>query len=121
MKKKRILTLIILGLGVTMVLAGLVILCQCGVSHTGHSLGLSRASTTIEFGADFYTTSAQATGLAANAVIDLYKLTSVVTGIFLMFVGAMDICVTLLLTDIKELFRKEKSVETPTSDSNITE
>ncbi len=118
---KKILTWIILGLGVGMVLAGLVILCQSGVSHTGHNYGLSRASTTIEFGADFYTTSAQATGLAANAVIDLYKLTSMVTGIFFMFVGGIDICVTLLLTDIKELFRKEKPIDTVPSDSNIIE
>ena len=106
-QKKRLLTLVILALGVVMMVAGLMILCQNGVSHTGRNGGLVRASTSIEFGADFYTTSAQATALAANAVTDLYKLGSVATGIFFMFVGGVEICVTLLLTDIKELFGKQ--------------
>ena len=58
---------------------------------------LTSSSTSIQFGADFYTTSAQATGLAANAVIDLYKLVSMASGIFFLFVGGVEICLTLLL------------------------
>ena len=36
-----------------------------------------------------------------------YKLTSVVTGIFFMFVGGLEISITLLLNDIKKIFGKE--------------
>lgn len=121
MKKKKVITVMILALGLAMVLAGLVILCQSGSSHTGYGGGTSRASTSIMFGADFYTTSAQYTGLAANAVIDLYKLVSIVTGVFFMFVGGMDICLTILLTDIKEVFGTNTPVETESTEINITE
>lgn len=109
MKKKNI-TIIILALGVALLFAGFLILCQAGTDHCGYNGGVSRASTSIEFGADFYSTSAQYTGLAANAVTDLYELVSVATGIFFMFVGGMDLCVTLLFTDIKKLFMKEDIV-----------
>lgn len=119
MKKQKIITLIILALGVAMALAGLVILFQSGTDHTGHTGGAVRASTSIEFGADFYTTSAQTTGLAANAVVDLYKLTSIIAGIFFTFVGSMDICVTLLLVDMKGIFSKEKFRENEVTEQNI--
>ena len=103
--KKKVLTIIILALGIALMVAGVVLVSQAGADHCGPGLGLSRASTSIKFGADFYTTSAQATGLAANAAIDLYELMSIATGIFFLFVGGVEICVTLLLTDIKELFK----------------
>lgn len=121
MKKREILALILLALGVAVAVAGLIILCQCGESHTGYSYGMSRASTSIEFGGDFYTTSAQATGLAANAVIDLYKLASIITGIFFMFIGGVDICATLLFADFKELFKKKDLVATEATEQNSTE
>lgn len=109
MKKSTILTLILLGLGIMMIISGSIILFQCDISHCGHTGGLSRASTTIEFGADFYTTSAQVTGLAANAITDLYKLISIAIGIFFLFIGGMDICVTLLLINNKKLLKKRKN------------
>ena len=121
MLKKKVVTLIILGLGVAMILAGACVMFQSDAYHTGYGGGVSRASTSIKFGGDFYTTSAQYTGLAANTVTDLYQLTSIVTGIFFVFVGGMDICVTLLLTDIRELFDKKKPVEAEAPDCNITE
>lgn len=110
MTKKKIITIIILALGMALMLAGIVILCQAGTDHCGYGGGVSRASTSIKFGGDFYTTSAQYTGLAANAVTDLYELLSIVTGVFFIFVGGMDVCVTLLLTDIKSLFKDIKSL-----------
>ena len=113
MKKKKVITAIILILGVAIALAGLVILFQADTSHTGYGGGVTRASTSIKFGADFYTTSAQYTGLAANAVSDLYKLVSLTTGIFFVFVGGMDICITLLLTDIKEVFGRKPGETKP--------
>ena len=111
MKKNKILTIVLLALGAAIILAGFIILCQGGTSHTGHSGGVTRASTSIKFGADFYTSSAQYTALAANAVSDLYKLTSTIAGLFFMFVGLVEVTVTLLLTDIKEMFKKEEVVE----------
>ena len=120
MKKRKVITVIALVLGVAIALAGLIILSQAEASHTGYNGGLSRASTSIEFGGDFYTTSAQYTGLAANAASDLYKLVSIATGIFFMFVGGMDICATLLFADIKEVFRK-KPVETEPVETNAAE
>ena len=90
-------------------MAGLIILCNAGDSHTGYRGGLTYASTSIEFGADFYTSSAQYTGLAANAVVDLYKLVSIAIGLFFMFVGVIDICVTILQTNITELIGKKPS------------
>lgn len=118
MKKQRIITIAILALGVALIIAGVIFISQAGTSHTGHGGGVSRASTSIQFGGDFYTTSAQYTGLAANTVTDLYELFSVATGIFFMFVGGMDICVTLLLTDIKELFKKKELVTAEAAEDN---
>lgn len=106
---KKVLTLIILVLGVAMILSGAYLIAQYDGDHTGARGGLSRASTSIEFGADFYTTSAQATGLAANAVTDLYDLVAIATGIFFIFVGSMDICVTLLVMDVKRRIEKKNA------------
>ena len=111
MKKNKILTLILVALGLTLFLVGLIVLFQAGADHTGHGGGVSRASTSIKFGADFYTSSAQYTALAANAVSDLYKLASVVSGIFLMFVGAVEVAVVLMKTDLAEFFKKKEQEE----------
>ncbi len=105
-KSKKIVSLALLALGLLMVLVGVILICQMGASHTGGNGGLSRASTSIRFNADFYTTSAQATGLAANSVIDIYKLLSFVSGMFFIFVGGMDICLTLLKFDIEDELRQ---------------
>ena len=100
--KKKIFSLVLLLLGLVMVVSGIVLICQMGASHTGHSGGLVRASTSIQFGGDFQTTSAQATGLAANAVIDIYKLLSFVSGMFFIFVDCVDICLILMKTELLE-------------------
>lgn len=120
MNKKKFITIIILALGLVLMVVGILILCQAGTDHCGRSQGMSRASTSIKFAGDFYTTSAQATGLAANAVIDLYKLTSVVAGISFMFAGGLDLCITILLTDFKNLFSKKENTAA-TVDSNEAE
>jgi cytochrome oxidase Cu insertion factor (SCO1/SenC/PrrC family) len=98
--KKKIFSLVLLILGLVMVVTGIVLICQMGASHSGHGGGLVRASTSIKFGGDFQTTSAEATGLAANAVIDVYKLLSFVSGMFFIFVGCVDICLTLMKTEL---------------------
>lgn len=111
MSKKKILSIVILALGVCLIVSGIILLFHNG-DHCGYSGGVSRASTSIEFGADFYTSSAQYTGLAANATVDLYRLLSIVSGIFFIFVGGIDVCITLFFTDVKNLFKSEKVVET---------
>lgn len=89
---------IALVLGIAMVVVGIVFLGLSTKSHAGtNGYGLSRASTSIEFGGDFYTTSAQYTGLAANTVTDLYAVVSMGIGIFFLFVGGLEICILLLL------------------------
>lgn len=96
-KKSGALTFLLI-VGILMTLAGGYFLMQMGKSHVGaNGSGTSRASTSIEFGADFYTTSAQYSGLAANAVIDLYDLTAMGMGAFFIFAGLTEICVSLVL------------------------
>lgn len=120
--KKKIITAILLVLGLLMIILGIVAICQCGMSHGqgGYKGYLTRASTGIEFGADFYTTSAQYTGLAANAVCDLYTFVSCAFGVFFMFIGGLDICLTLLFTNIKELFAKPVKNEQAISDTIVS-
>lgn len=92
----------LLLLGIAMVIVGIVFLLQSGSSHTGaNGSGVTRASTSIKFGADFYTTSAQYSALAANAVVDLYKIVTLAIGAFFIFSGGFSICVTLLVTGKK--------------------
>ena len=78
-------------LGIALIIVG-VLFILVGGDHTGANGGVSRASTSIEFGGDFYTTSAQYTGLAANALVDLYDLIQNSFGIFFVFIGAVDCC-----------------------------
>lgn len=118
--KKKIISLILLALGLIMVVAGIYILAQAGTTHTGTNGGICRASTSIQFGADFYTTSAQATALAANAAIDLYKLVSIVTGFFFIFIGGIDICLTILFADLKELSQKPVTTQEATTEEPAT-
>lgn len=121
MDKKRILTIAILALGVLLIIAGMILIVQAGTDHTGYNGGISRASTSIEFGGDFYTRSAQYTALAANAATDLYALVSISTGIFFVFIGGIEVCLTLLLTDAKELIKKKELVKAEATTPNLTE
>ena len=66
-------------------------------SHTGaNGEGVGRASTSIEFGADFYTSSAQYTGLAANGVVDTYSMVRLGLGCLFIFIGGISCCFILL-------------------------
>lgn len=108
MGKKKALSVIILCLGIALVLFGAWTLIQAENSHTGYGGGTSRASTSIQFGDDFYTTSAQYSGLAANAVVDLYELTAYAICAFSVFFGGVDICVALLHLSSLKKPRKEE-------------
>lgn len=105
MKKNNVVYYILCGLGVALFIAGIVFICittnHLGTNHSG----IVRASTSIEFGGDFYTQSAQATGLAANAVIDTYALLKTAIGVFFMFIGAVESCMVFALRK-KECFLK---------------
>ena len=103
MSRKKIIQFALIFVGALMILAGIIFWAKADTSHTGRNGGVSRASTSIEFGADFYTTSAQYTALAANAVSDTYKMISTGMGIFFIFIGAVDILGVLLL-----MFEDEK-------------
>ena len=37
---------------------------------------------------------------------------AIVFGIFFIFVGGIDVCITMFFTDVKNLFKSEKVVET---------
>lgn len=106
-KTQKIAKIIALALGICMVISGVVFLFQSN-DHTGHSGGLTRASTSIKFGADYYTTSAQNTGLTANAVSDLYDIVKNAIGLFFIFVGGTDCCVVMCFPN-----RKEPAAEQP--------
>lgn len=75
-------------IGVIMIISGFSVLSMDD-SHTGYGGGVSRASTSIEFGADFYTTSAQYTGLAANAMTDVFDMLQTGFGLMFIFTGAL--------------------------------
>lgn len=96
-QKSRALTVLLI-LGILMMAVGGYFLLQIGKSHVGaNGSGVSRASTSVEFGADFYTSSAQYTGLAANAVIDLYDLVATGMGAFFILAGATEVCASLAM------------------------
>lgn len=103
-----------LVLGIAIFVCGMVLIFY-GNDHTGYAGGVTRTSTSIEFGADFYTTSAQYTGLAANAVCDLYDLVKTVFGMFFMFIGATDVCL------ICGLSKKEEKTEPITKAEEVSE
>lgn len=90
-------------LGVLMVIVGLIFWFSSGKDHCGaNGSGTTRASTSIQFGADFYTHSAQYTALAANAAVDTYQLISTAVGLLFVFLGATEICVGFILDGKKE-------------------
>lgn len=107
-KTQKIAKIISLALGICMVISGVVFLCKSN-NHTGHNGGLTRASTSIKFGADYYTTAAQNTGLTANAVSDLYGIVKTAIGLFFIFVGGTDCCVVMCFQN-----RKEQTADQPT-------
>lgn len=113
-KKSRALTVLLI-LGILMMAAGAYFLTQIDKSHIGaNGSGTSRASTSIEFGADFYTSSAQYTGLAANAVIDLYDLIATGMGVFFIFAGASQVCASLVMKK-----RESESAQVMTAEESV--
>lgn len=119
MKKEKIIHIIILTAGIFMLFVGIYFMNAAGKAHNGISGdGVVRASTSIEFGADFYTTSAEYTGLAANAVSDLYTNISLAIGWFFIFAGIMDICISFLLFDFSFIYKKQEKKSLP-NDSDI--
>ena len=86
LKTEKIRKILALLIGIAVLISGIVILGMSD-SHTGNGEGVSRASTSIEFGADYYTTSAQYMGLAANAACDIFKLVKLGFGLMFLFAG----------------------------------
>lgn len=80
-------------------LVGIAILFESGSSHV---------STSVEFGADFYTYSVKYTAYAVNAIADLHHTVSMLGGMLLLFLGGVDICVTLLHTEFPALMAGER-------------
>lgn len=98
---------IALFIGVAMIIVGIVFIFWDS-SHSGlDGSGLARASTSIEFGADYYTISAQYSGLAANALCDIFKLLKFAFATFFVLIGGLDICFCL----IKILPAKKQAVD----------
>lgn len=96
--KKKITKYIALGLSIALIVAG-VLFIMTYENHTSTGEGLSRANTNIEFGADFYTSSAQYTALAANAATDIYGIVKTAVGIFFIFVGGISSCSIIAFWD----------------------
>lgn len=92
---KKLFNTIALCLGFALILVGIIFLFL-SESHTGsNGSGLTRASTSIEFGADYYTTSAQYSGLAANALCDIFVLLKYAFSALFIFLGGLDVCIFL--------------------------
>ncbi len=112
--EKRIIKLIVLALGIFLLVFGIVFL-KSSEDHQksyeddygifGHEI-TTRADTGIEFGADFYTTSARYTALAANTVTDLYHIVKVGMGVLFIFFGSIDICGVLYFSNINKYANK---------------
>lgn len=86
-KTEKIIHIATAILGIVMIITGIILLVSYE-SHTGHNGGVSRASTSITFGADYYTTTAQYMGLAANAACDTYALIKTCFSLVFIFAGA---------------------------------
>ena len=92
---KKLFNTIALCLGFALILVGIIFLFL-SESHTGsNGSGLTRASTSIEFGADYYTTSAQYSGLAANALCDIFAMLKYAFASLFIFLGGLDVCIFL--------------------------
>lgn len=103
---KKIIKLIVLALGIFLLVFGIVFL-KSSESHSGPGdFNISRADTGIEFGADFYTSSAQYTALAANTVTDIYHIVKVGIGVLFVFFGSIDICGILYFSNINKYTSK---------------
>lgn len=107
--KKKITKYIALVLSIALIVAG-VLFIMTYENHTSTGDGLTRANTNIEFGGDFYTSSAQYTALAANAVTDVYEIVKTAIGIFFIFVGGISSCSILAFWD---RFHKPESQTKP--------
>ena len=84
------------GLGIILVIVGIVFLFKSQDSHTySRDSEFTRADTSIKFGADYYTTSAQNSALTANGVSDLYAMVTFGIGTFFIFIGGIDICLVI--------------------------
>lgn len=119
MVKKKALAIVILCFGIALILFGAWAFVQTESSHTGYGGGVSRASTSIQFGGDFYTTSAQYSGLAANAIVDLYELTACAISAFSVFVGEIDICTAVLYIETLKRPHKEEILVEQSAENTI--
>ncbi len=106
-RQKKLHNKIALGLGLALILVGIIFLFLDD-THTGTTGGLTRASTSITFGADYYTTSAQYAGLAANALCDIFTLLKYAFATLFIFLGGLDICIFLPKIMQNHLFTTEK-------------
>ena len=114
-------------LGIVMIIAGIILLASYE-SHTGHNGGISRASTSISFGADYYTKSAQYMALAANAACDIYSLVKTFFSLVFIFAGAFISLkeLNVILKFVSTVAEKAKStkivvVTTPTETTTTNE
>lgn len=126
-KTEKIIHIATAILGIAMIIAGIILLVSYE-SHTGHNGGVSRASTSISFGADYYTTSAQYMGLAANAACDIYTLVKTCFSLVFIFAGALISLkeLNVILQFVNTVAEKAKStkivvVTTPTETADTTE
>jgi hypothetical protein len=121
-KKQRIVVTAALILGIMIMIVGVVMLAG-DRSHTGYNGGLSRASTSMEFGADFYTEEYQATSLAANAITDLYDVIRDCFGWLFIFLGGIDICALAAKNDFGEVVDaiKKRAAKTPDAAASESE
>lgn len=114
-KSKKSVCIITMILGALMIISGIIIMVWYN-SHTGLQGGLSRASTSIEFGADYYTTSAQYMRLAANAVCDTYLLIKMCFSLLFIFGGIL-----IILKEINYLISMTKKTDNEADTGEKTE
>lgn len=82
--------LIALILGIILVIIGIIFMIRS--QNYNYNGGVSRSTTSIVIGTDFYTTE-EYIGLTTNAVCDLYTMVTMGIGIFFVFLGGTDICI----------------------------
>ena len=109
-KRTKFLDTLIILIGLSMIISG-ILFALTSNSHCGYNGGLSYASTSIEFGADFYTTAAQYTGLAANTLVDLYDLVKMAIALFFIFAGLLVDCLQLKAIRIAKSVKKTNKIK----------
>lgn len=118
-KSKYLCSLFAVILGLILAITGIVVLVfaenHCGPSGSG----ISRASTEIKFGTDYYTHMAQYNALTANTAVDIYKLLKICFGITFVFSGLLTIF--LNLPNTLKLFSLPKKSTLPVDESIKTE